>query len=280
MFSASPSTAAILAAIPFRTFPTIPIGPVTIRTFGVFVALGILVGVWCFLRYARDRDLDAAALSRLAWWVIVLGIVGSRLLYVITHWSDFRDDPLSAFAVWQGGLQFSGAFLIAIVVIWWYSRRHPEVPGLMLSDGIVFGLAPGLAIGRLGCIAVGEHLGGETSFALGWEYLGGDTREFVPSGVGSVIHNTALYESLLLLPLVGLLWWMQRRRLRSGWLTATFLLWYGTQRFLTDFMRTADETVAGLTGAQYLCLGMVVGGAFLAFRLRRRDEASAEVVQA
>jgi phosphatidylglycerol:prolipoprotein diacylglycerol transferase len=270
----APDVYGTLAAIPYRTFPSFTLGPITVRTFGVFVALGILVGIWAFLRYARDRGLDTEALSRLAVWVVVLGLIGSRLLFVITRWDEFADRPLSVFAVWEGGLQFSGAFLIAIVVIWWFSRRHPELPGLELSDGIVFGLAPGLAIGRLGCIAVGEHLGTQTGFFLGWRYLGGETREPVAGGIDSVIHNTAIYELILLLPLVGLLWWLERRRVPGGWLTATFLLWYGTQRFLTDFLRAYDRTVAGLTGAQYLCIGMVAAGAVMAWRLRRRQVAA------
>ena len=136
-----------LASIPYRTFPSFKIGPVTVRTFGVFVAIGIVVGVWCLLRFARDHELDAERLSRLAVWVVVLGIVGSRLLFVVTRWSEFRHDLPSVLAVWQGGLQFSGAFLVAIVAIWWFSRRHPEFGGLRLSDGIVLGLAPGLAMG-------------------------------------------------------------------------------------------------------------------------------------
>ena len=259
-----------LASVPYRTWPSLWIGPVHIRMFGVFVAVGILVGVWSFLRYARDHDLDPQMLSRLAVWVVVLGIVGSRLLFVVTSWGAFRDEPLSAFAVWEGGLQFSGAFLIAILVIWWFSRRHPELGGLRLSDGIVFGLAPGLAIGRLGCMAVGEHLGTQTAFFLGWKYLGGETREAVAGGVGAVIHNTALYELLLLLPLIALLWWLEHRRVPAGWLTVAFLVWYGTQRFLTDFLRAYDRTVAGLTGAQYLCLGMVIAGVALGIRLRGR----------
>lgn len=265
----------MIAAIPFRTFPQLSIGPLTIRTFGVFVALGIVVGVGAFLRYARERDLDPEPLSRLAWWVIVLGVIGSRALFVLTHWSEFSGDPLSVFAVWQGGLQFAGAFLISIGVIVWFARRHPGVPGLTVSDGIVFGLAPGLAIGRLGCMAVGEHLGTATTSPFGWRYLGGDAREPVVGEVGAVIHNTAMYELFLLLPLIGLLWWMQRRRVEPGWLTVTFLLWYGTQRFLTDFLRAYDRTVGGLTGAQFLCIGMVVAGLWLATRLRARDHGNA-----
>lgn len=258
-----------LASIPYRTLPSVHIGPIPIRTFGVFVAMGISVGVWRFLRYARDHDLNPELLSRLAVWVVVLGIVGSRLLFVVTRWGEFRDHLSSVFAVWEGGLQFSGAFLVAIVVIWWFSRRHPGLGGLRLSDGIVLGLAPGLAIGRLGCMAVGEHLGTRTSFFLGWKYLGGETREPVAGGVGSVIHNTAIYELVLLLPLIAVLWWLDRRRVPAGWLTVAFLLWYGTQRFLTDFLRAYDRTVAGLTGAQYLCIGMAIAGIVLAIRLGR-----------
>jgi prolipoprotein diacylglyceryltransferase len=85
-----------------------------------------------------------------------------------------------------------------------------------------------------------------------------------------------------MLPLIGLLWWMERRKLEPGWLTVTFLLWYGVQRFLTDFLREYDRTVAGLTGAQYLSIGMVVGGLLLAARLRARSrrQASPEVATA
>jgi prolipoprotein diacylglyceryltransferase len=64
-----------------------------------------------------------------------------------------------------------------------------------------------------------------------------------------------------------------------GWLTVTFLLWYGVQRFLTDFLRAYDRTVAGLTGAQFVCLGMIVAGVIIAVRLvRRRAPAPAPAV--
>jgi phosphatidylglycerol:prolipoprotein diacylglycerol transferase len=261
----------VLGSIPYRTFPVVHVGPVPIHVFGVFVALGILVGASIFLRFARRRGLDADSLTSLAWWVVLLGIVGSRALFVLTHLSDFAGRPLDAFAVWQGGLQFSGAFLIAIPLIWWWARRHPAAPGLTISDGIVLGLVPGLMIGRIGCYAVGEHLGHTTTFFLGVRYLGGVTREG-PIAVGSVIHNTALYEIILLAPLAVLLFAEARRRVRPGVMTATFLIWYGVQRFSTDFLRAYDERVFGLTGAQYLCIGMVAAGLVLVWRLRRHGD--------
>ena len=263
----------VLAAIPYRTFPVVDLGPIPIHVFGVFVAIGILVGTWVFLRFARRRGLDPDALASLAWRVVIYGIIGSRVLYVLTHLSDFSDHPMSAFAVWQGGLQFSGAFLISIVVIVLWLRKHPEVRGLLLTDGIVLGLVPGLMIGRIGCYSVGEHLGHTTTFFLGVKYLGGVTREG-PIVVGTVVHNTALYEILLLAPLAALLFWLARRHAPEGVMTATFLLWYGTQRFLTDFLRAYDERVGGLTGAQYLCLAMIAAGLVMVWRIRRREAAS------
>ncbi len=84
-----------------------------------------------------------------------------------------------------------------------------------------------------------------------------------------MVHNTALYEILLLVPLAVILFAMARRGTVSGAMTATFLLWYGVQRFSTDFLRAYDRTFGGLTGAQYLCIGMVAFGAVLWIRLLR-----------
>jgi phosphatidylglycerol:prolipoprotein diacylglycerol transferase len=254
--------------IPYRTFPSFHVGPLTLHTFGLFVAFGLLVGSWVFLRHGRRGGLDVDALSRLAWWIVLGGLIGARLGYVVTHISEFTGRPWAVFALWEGGLEFSGGFLVAAAIVLLWLRRHREVPGLVLADGVVFGLAVGLAIGRIGCYSVGEHLGHETNFFLAVHYLGGVTREG-PIPIGAHIHNTALYEILLLLPLIGLMVWARRRGVRPGWLTAAFLLWYGVQRFSTDFLRAYDRRVLGLTGAQYVCIGLVVAGLLVVWRLRR-----------
>jgi phosphatidylglycerol:prolipoprotein diacylglycerol transferase len=255
--------------IPYRTFPGFDLGPLTIRTFGIMVALGLLVGSVIFVRHGARAGIEPSRLERLALWTLVLGIVGARLLFVLTDAGSFAERPWAVVALWEGGLEFSGGFLVAVAYLLWWLRRNPDVPGLLVSDGMVLGLSVGLAIGRIGCYAVGEHLGGTTGFFLAVHYLGGETREG-PIPIGAHIHNTALYEIVLLLPLIGLLFWLRRREVPRGWLTATFLLWYGVQRFLTDFLRAYDRRALGLTGAQYVCIGLIVVGLLFAARLRRR----------
>jgi phosphatidylglycerol:prolipoprotein diacylglycerol transferase len=255
--------------IPYRTFPGFDLGPITIRTFGLAVALGLFVGSVIFVRHAARQGVEPSRLERLALWTLVLGIIGARLLFVLTDVGAFADRPWAVVALWEGGLEFSGGFLVAVGYLLWWLRRNPDVPGLLVSDGMVLGLSVGLAIGRIGCYSVGEHLGGTTGFFLAVHYLGGETREG-PIPIGSHIHNTALYEILLLLPLIALLFAMRRRGVPRGWLTATFLLWYGVQRFLTDLLRTYDRRVLGLTGAQYVCIGLIIAGVLLATWLRRR----------
>jgi phosphatidylglycerol:prolipoprotein diacylglycerol transferase len=235
------------------------------------VALGLLVGSAIFVRHGARHRIEPQRLERLALWTLLLGIAGARLLFVLTDLGSFVARPWGIFALWEGGLEFSGGFLVAVVYLLWWLRRNPDVPGLLVSDGMALGLSVGLAIGRVGCYSVGEHLGGTTSFFLAVHYLGGPTREG-PIPVGAHIHNTALYEILLLLPLIWLLYWMRRRGVPSGWMTATFLLWYGVQRFSTDFFRAYDRRVFGLTGAQYVCIGLIVSGAVFGAWLRRRSD--------
>lgn len=254
--------------IPYRTFPLIELGPLQLRTFGLLSALGVLLGVHLLARYGEAHGIDPDRLTTLAIRTVVIAFVGSRITYVLTHLGDFTDRPLDVFAVWKGGLQFSGGFLAAIAYLLWWRRSNTDVPRLVLADGLAYALSAGLIVGRLGCYSVGEHFGGETDFFLGTRYEGGETIEG-PIAIGTTIHNTALYEALGMLALVGVLTWLRRRDPAPGTLTAVFALWYGVQRFATDSLRVYDDRTFGLTGAQYLSMVLVVLGALLLARLAR-----------
>lgn len=267
----------MLAAIPYTTFPEVTIGPLTLRTFGAMVGLGVLIGAWVAARYVERFGVSREDTYKLATRLVIAGIVGSRLTWVVSHW-DQIDSPIDIIAVWEGGLQFSGGFIAAVIVGIPTFRTWSRPLRWRSLDGYALGLTIGLAIGRIGCYSVGEHFGSESDFFLANRYDGGDVREhfigderLVP---GMTFHNTSLYELLHLLVLFGLLWLVKERaRRRStelppGTLVGIFTIWYGLGRFVTDFARVNDNTVLGLTGAQFMTLAMVPAGLWILFRVR------------
>jgi len=255
-----------IAGIPFSTFPEIKLGPLTLYTFGLFVAVGIILGITVAARRNERYGIARQDTERVGILLVVSGLIGARLLWVATHLEEISS-PLDVFAVWDGGLQFSGGFVTAILLAPFITRRWPKAGRWNLLDGAVLGLAIGQCIGRLGCIAVGEHLGGPTTFFLGWTYQGGVVVEG-PLVVGQTYHNAALYEFLWLIPVIGVLFWQDRRGLRPGIMSGTFVLAYGVLRFLTDFVRINDERVFGLTGAQYMCLILIPFGLWILWTAR------------
>lgn len=257
----------MLAAIPYTTFPEIDLGVFTLRTFGLMVALGVVVGAVVASRWGERWGVPADDTVSLATRMVLAGVIGSRLTWVVTH-LDQIDDAIDVIAVWEGGLQFSGGFIAAVIVGMPAFRRWSRLTRWRMLDGMAWGLTIGLAIGRIGCYAVGEHLGGSTDFFLGTRYDGGATREGPPP-IGQVIHNTSLYELLHLLVLFVVLWWvLLKRRARAGTAIGIFLLWYGIGRFSTDFLREYDDTVLGLTGAQWMCLALLPIGVWVLARVR------------
>lgn len=270
---------AVLAAIPYTTFPTIELGPLNLRTFGLMVALGVLLGAWIAARYAERFGLERDETYRVATWMVLAGIIGSRLTWVATH-TDQVDSPVDVIAIWEGGIQFSGGFIFALAVGLPFFRRWPRVLRWQVLDGFALGLSVGLAMGRVGCYSVGEHFGRTTDFFLATRYDGGDVREstlgdavLVP---GTTFHNTALYEFIYLMLLfagLGALVLRVHRRGREvapGTLVGAFVLFYGIARFASDSLRVNDERVAGMTGAQWMCLAMVPAGIWILWKVRPR----------
>ena len=89
-------------------------GSSSLRTFGLVVALGVLLGAWLAARYGEEYGIPRDTTYSLAMRMVVAGVIGSRITWVLTH-LDELDSPVDAFAIWQGGLQFSGGFVFAVI---------------------------------------------------------------------------------------------------------------------------------------------------------------------
>ena len=258
----------LLATIPYKTFPKIALGPLELRTFGVMVGLGVLIGAWVAARYIEEHTgVVRDETYRLATRLVVGGVIGARITWDLSHTNQIHS-PLDLIAVWKGGLQFSGGFIAAVIIGFPTFRKWTRSVRWANLDGYAYGLTIGLAFGRIGCTSVGEHFGWQSSFPLAVEFRGGTTRE--PALIGQTFHNTAIYELAYLLVLFGILTLVMRRRPNPGTAMGVFCLYYGCARFLSDFLRVNDKTVwPGLTGAQYLMILVFVAGIWIMTRVRK-----------
>ena len=264
----------VLGVIPYTIHPEISIGPLNLKTFGLMTAIGVVLAIWYGAAYAENYGLTRDESYRIGTRMVVAGVIGARLTWVVTHW-DQIDSFVDIFAVWEGGLQFSGGFIAAIAVGLPTFLKWNRLQRWQLLDGFAVAVLLGAAFGRLGCLSVGEHFGGESTFFLATRFDGGGIpRETTlgPDGPAVVpgvsFLNPALYECVTLFILFGVLHLILRRRPTPSTVGAIFLFTYAIQRFTYDAMRVNDERVAGMTGAQWMCVAMIPIGFYVLFWVR------------
>lgn len=249
-----------LAAIGWRVLDRIRIGPIVVSPHGLGIAAGFLAGGALLARRA-ERSLGIARehIWNMLMWSILGVIVGARAAFVIGHPElFFPDDPLSVLRVWEGGVALYGGIFGGILAAIPYQRRH-RLPTVALLDAAAPGFPLGIAIGRIGDLIIGDHLGSETSFILGYRYLGGDLPDRVLA-IGTVVHQTALYDMLIAAIIFPIVLRASRKIRPTGHLIAIAGLWYAAGRFITDFARTEVATVGGLRGTQWTSLAIITFG--------------------
>ena len=146
---------------------TIGGGPgIAIRGYGVMMGLAIVASVALCIHRAQRRDVPVDRIMSLATWLVIAGILGGRLFYVVQYWSSYQGTDIAEVAwhavnLTQGGLVVYGSFIGGFVAFVAYARRH-RLAFFKLADLIVPSLMLGLAIGRIGCFLNGCCYGGVT----------------------------------------------------------------------------------------------------------------------
>lgn len=256
----------------WEIFPRISIGPAAISPHGIGIAVGYLLGAQLMVRRAkRFGGPDESDIWNMLFYALIGAIVGARVGYVIGHFREVTDggsNLFGVFEVWKGGISLLGGITGAVLFALPYARKH-KLGFWRMTDLAAPGLALGIVIGRVGDLLIGDHLGRPTSFPLGWRCLGssGEAPQPYPDLSGgvdppslgcfdAVVHQTALYDFLSTLLLLGVLLYVGRKVRNTGFLSLLFVIWYGTMRMITDFLRV-DRRYLGLTGSQIMAL--VVG---------------------
>src|SRR5690554_1435908 len=235
------------------------IGPLAIRWYGFLIAAGVVIGSIWALHAARRRDMDGDKLLDSAVWLVLAGIVGARLVYVLTSPGYFfgpGGNPLDAFKVWEGGISIHGGILGVMVALYYYARARNMNMWSMLD--VLSGIgALGIIGGRIGNFMNGTDTGGrltdwsigftwpepgtETFGAVGRFIFGDNLWQFappicntVPFGEPCNVHLTPLYGMLIGVILIFVIAWALGRNRAAGYVFWQFVLWYSVLRSLLE----------------------------------------------
>jgi phosphatidylglycerol:prolipoprotein diacylglycerol transferase len=255
------------------------IGPFLITWHGVFAVLGILAGARLGLWLLQKDGVDTARGADGVAWMVVIGLIGARLLYV---WENFKlfsgGQILRVFAITEGGIsQWGGLFGAMVGAYIWARRSHFSFWKIIDAGGAATMI--GLAVGRIGDVVNGEHHGTPTNLPWGVEYVNQATL----GEPGKVVHPEVAYEMLLTLALLAAILPFHQRlkaRLPDGVVGLIYLGLYAAGRFLLSFLRTDSAVLLGLRQAQLASALMVVIAAVVIPMLIRRARAGRTPVTA
>jgi phosphatidylglycerol:prolipoprotein diacylglycerol transferase len=232
----------------------------------VFIVLGMVLGIFLAGRRGLRDRLAPEVFYDLLPWIIVGGVAGARLLFVVTYWEQsFSGQPWwQVLAVWQGGLVFHGGLAGASVAVVWFARRR-QLPLWVLADALAPSLALGHVLGRLGCFMNGCCYGEPTTAPWAVRFpVEHETH-------GAAVHPTQLYEAGLNLMLYAALAALYRRKRFDGEVFAVYLVAYAVLRAGVEFFRGdyPNVTAGWITPGHWTSLAVLAVGVGLWWRLPR-----------
>lgn len=247
--------------IPWFQYTTVYLGPLPIRVWGFFVALGIAISLWIVYKKSKKLELNSESALDAAFYTIVVGIVGARLFHIVFYEPMFFiQNPIEMLKLWHGGMSSYGGFFGAVVGFVWYAKRKKLLNFYMMKYADLFAYASiiGWMIARVGCFMIHDHIGKPCNCFLA-----------IDTPIGPRL-DMALLELIALIPLAVYVYAKRKKQHPHGFYLALICVYYGVIRFVLDFWRATDIAAADvryfyLTPAQYMSI-VLVGIGLYTFR--------------
>jgi len=219
--------------MPYFLFDKITLGPITLYTWGIFVALAFLVGYFYVFKKAKEKKIATEIIHYLFIFILVGAMIGGKLLG-------------------EGGLSIFGGILGSLLASFLYLKLTKKLYLFFPIADLVALIVPiSIAIGRIGCCLINDHQGAETS--LPWGIIWPD---------GVIRHPVAEYLIVSALIIFLILKLLKPRLKKPGQLFFSFLFLYSSSRFFLDFTRSTGTSLSdphyfGLSTAQWLSLVII-----------------------
>lgn len=230
------------------------IGSVTVHTYGLMIAIGVILCVILGYQRAKRLNLQAEPVVDLAILCVVMGFLGAKCFFVILCGRQFLTDPLSV--IGSSGFVVYGGIIFGVISALLYCRIK-KLDFFAYFDLLAPSVALAQAFGRLGCFFAGCCYGKETDLPIGIVFPEGS---FAPAGVP--LLPTQLFSSggdfLICLILVLL----HKKKKNTGDIGALYLMLYGIGRFCIEFFRTNEQggfwmfTTAQLISMVFVCISI------------------------
>ena len=233
--------------------------PLTVHSYGLMIALGILVCVFMGMYRARKYGYKDEAVLDIAIFGILSGFVGAKLLYVLVEFDSFLKNPMDVLGS-EGFVVYGGIIVGALVGILYC--RIKKLPCWEYFDLLAPSIAVAQGFGRIGCFLAGCCYGRPTDTFWGVTFPEGS---FAPAGVPLI--PTQLISSAGDFIITGILLVYSKHNKKAGNVGILYMLLYGIGRFLVECLRSDDRgTVGLLSTSQFISIGIILLAIILFFR--------------
>ncbi|MDR1703997.1 MAG: prolipoprotein diacylglyceryl transferase [Clostridiales bacterium] len=225
------------------------IGGFGIYWYGVFIALGILVGAVASFANTKLNNVNNDMFMDFILWSVTIAMICTRLYYVIFNFDNYKDNLLKIFDFRDGGMGVYGGIISGILVCVIFAKIRKIKMG-QIADAAVFGLVAGQVFGRVGNFFNQEAFGDYTNnlFAMRLKLPNVDSSSVTQKmrdnlhmldGVSYIqVHPTFLYEMLLNIGIFIIMWVYRKRKVFYGELLNIYVILYALGRFFIESLRT------------------------------------------
>ena len=231
---------------------------VKIYGYGLMIAIGLMCGILLFSKRAKDKNYNEDHIFNMTILTIIAGILGGKILYIITDFQYIKENPSIIFKDFGLGFVIYGAIIAGILSIYFYCK-FKKWDVLEVLDLVVPSLALAQGFGRIGCFLAGCCYGAKTNLPIGIEF---PKDSLAPSGIH--LYPTQIMSSVFDFGLALFLFWYSKKAKSNGRVCAMYLIVYSIGRFLVEFLRNDPRgQVWMLSTSQFISIFTLILGIIL-----------------